>query len=263
MKTTKFLALLCVIMLLTSCNQNEPSSGSGSSSNSDQNSAVYYQLLGTKWEMISNSENGVVQNNYVQLSFMANKALGFSYTVSNKVISGECKWWTTGNDSLLIDGWPTVNNTVYNDATVSGFNSFFSGAYKITYLSDTEMRLHLYSAITNGTRDITYRKISGSSGGGGGSSQGVTDLYLYDYTEWPTKIKVVYKYQSDISVTSAKIYYGEYSASKSVNATVSSTTITATISGLQKNTVYYVKASATTSKGTVYSQESRVMTAIE
>ena len=104
---------------------------------------------------------------------------------------------------------------------------------------------------------------NGGSGGGSTTQQGVTDLYLYDYTEWPTKIKVIYKYKSDVHVTSAKIYYGEYSTSSSVSATVSSTTITATISGLKKNTVYYVKASATTSKGTVYSSESRVMTAVE
>ena len=125
MKTIKFIALLCPILITTSCGQNEPYYG-GSNNNDSENSTIYNQLLGTKWEMTSSSDDGVAKNNYVQLSFMANKALGFSHTVSNEVISGECKWWTKGQDSLLIDGWPTVNNTRFNNATVAGFNSFFS-----------------------------------------------------------------------------------------------------------------------------------------
>lgn len=271
MKTTKFLAFLCVLMwLTTSCDQNEPSSGGNNEEGGDSGmlTSIQQKLIGTTWDMIEAVSNGTQYQYHARLFFKNKNTVVFSNVYSESdpykdIYSGECTWKMNGENDIYINPWPTVNNTNFADAFVDGVcNAIFAGPYTILYITDTEMKMYDYISEYNYTSTRTYKRISGNSGGNG-FSQGVTDLYLYDYTEWPTKIKVVYKYESDLPVTSAKIYYGEYSASSSVNATVSSSTITATISGLKKNTVYYVKASATTSKGTVTSSESRVMTAIE
>lgn len=268
MKTTKFLTLLCVITFaVTACDKKEYSTlnGSGEVENPNTLNSIQQMLIGTTWDLIESTYNGSKNLNHARLFFKNQNKIDFSnvYSESDKYtsanhISGECTWKTDGDDGLHIYTTPsTIYNSPFNDATTEGFcGALFGGRYTISYITNTEMKMY------NSTYTRTYKKVS-SSGGGSTSQRGVTDLYLYDYTEWPTKIKVIYKYESDVNVTSAKIYYGEYSASSSVSATVSSTTITATISGLKKNTVYYVKASATTSKGTVYSNESRISTAIE
>lgn len=271
MKATKIIVFLCAITIgITSCNQNEPYStaNSGEEDNNSVLSPLQQKLVGTTWNLIESIDTDTKKPHHVKIFFKDKNTIVFSNLYSDynptEVFSGECSWKQESDNDVYINPWPIVNNTNCSDAFVDGAcSAIFAGPYTILYITSTEMKMYHYSSQFNRSYTRIYKKISGSSSGGGSTTQGVTDLYLYDYTEWPTKIKVIYKYESDVNVTSAKIYYGEYSASQSVSATVSSSTITATISGLKKNTIYYVKASATTSKGTVYSSESRVMTAVE
>lgn len=104
---------------------------------------------------------------------------------------------------------------------------------------------------------------SGSSSSGGGStSYEKPDIALEDYTTYPTKIKVNYRIynQDKAKVTSAKVYYGTSSPSKSISTTVAGTLITTYISGLKKGTTYYVKCIATGKGGSTTSETTRIIT---
>lgn len=108
---------------------------------------------------------------------------------------------------------------------------------------------------------------SNSRGSSGGSSGGSTsyekpDIALEDYTTYPTKIKVNYRIynQDKAKVTSAKVYYGTSSPSKSISTTVAGTLITTYISGLKKGTTYYVKCIATGKGGSTTSETTRIIT---
>lgn len=117
--------------------------------------------------------------------------------------------------------------------------------------------------------EISNNGNSGNSSGSssGGSSGGSTsyekpDIALEDYTTYPTKIKVNYRIynQDKAKVTSAKVYYGTSSPSKSTSATVAGTLITTYISGLKKGTTYYVKCIATGKGGSTTSETTRIIT---
>ena len=102
----------------------------------------------------------------------------------------------------------------------------------------------------------------GSTGGGGSTSYEKPDIALEDYTTYPTKIKVNYRIynQDKAKVTSAKVYYGTSSPSKSISTTVAGTLITTYISGLKKGTTYYVKCIATGKGGSTTSETTRIIT---
>lgn len=98
--------------------------------------------------------------------------------------------------------------------------------------------------------------------GGGSTSYEKPDIALEDYTTYPTKIKVNYRIynQDKAKVTSAKVYYGTNSPSKSISTTVAGTLITTYISGLKKGTTYYVKCIATGKGGSTTSETTRIIT---
>lgn len=102
----------------------------------------------------------------------------------------------------------------------------------------------------------------GSTGGGGSTSYEKPDIALEDYTTYPTKVKVNYRIynQDKAKVTSAKVYYGTSSPSKSISTTVAGTLITTYISGLKKGTTYYVKCIATGKGGSTTSETTRIIT---
>jgi len=294
MKTTKFLTLLCVITFaVTACKQrNEPYNPGSQSTNNSSISVTTSAITGiwkrTNFFSSDQMANEFHNENYATDAYEQFNSDGTYYQYSTRNPNStdyNCKYgeWKVSDNlfqmrQLGVKSYYGSTNSLYEDNsdffvgswTKNKVYTLNNSTFKYSYLQygysgDGLTYEHILTFSKAYSLPSKYSVFSNSSGSGGGSTtqQGVTDLYLYDYTEWPTKIKVIYKYKSDVNVTSAKIYYGEYSASSSVSATVSSTTITATISGLKKNTVYYVKASATTSKGTVYSNESRISTAIE
>lgn len=107
----------------------------------------------------------------------------------------------------------------------------------------------------------------GNSGGGNGGGGGATnyerpEIGLVDYTCYSTRITVKYRIynQSEAQVSSAKVYYGTSTTNNSVTASVSGSLITANISGLQRNTSYYIKCTATGPGGSTTSEPTRIMT---
>ncbi len=113
--------------------------------------------------------------------------------------------------------------------------------------------LYYFTAGDSGSDD------SGGNSGGGSSTEDAPEIGFYDYTATKTSLKIQYRiYDGDVS--SAKVYYGTSSPSKSVSATVSGKMITARISGLTAGTDYYIKCTAKGSGGSTTSETVRCMT---
>lgn len=102
---------------------------------------------------------------------------------------------------------------------------------------------------------------SGNSGGDNPSYE-TPDIGFYDYTAYPTRLKVQFEIynQDKARVTSATGFYGTSSASNSTSASVSGRIITLNISGLSSGTKYKVKVKATGAGGTSTSETVTCMT---
>lgn len=103
---------------------------------------------------------------------------------------------------------------------------------------------------------------SGGNSGGNSSSYEKPEIGLSDYSFTTSSLTVYYRiYNQDAAkVSSAKGYYGTSSASSPVSATVTGSMIIIRLTGLKKNTTYYVKCSATGPGGTTTSDVSRLVT---
>lgn len=117
----------------------------------------------------------------------------------------------------------------------------------------TYERIHYFSSETGGNQ---------GGGSGGGSSYEKPEIGLMDYDCYSTSITVRWRIynQDKANVTSAKGYYGTSSASRATSATVSGSLITVRFTGLQKNTTYYLKCTATGKGGTTTSETTRLST---
>lgn len=138
------------------------------------------------------------------------------------------------------------------------------------------LSIRVYCMVDGKKYTVGYIGYSGNAGGGntgGGSTGGGNtgggsttyekpDIGLADYTLRSTSITVKYRIynQDEAKVTSAKVYYGTSSPNKSVTASVAGSLITANINGLTRNTVYYIKCTATGKGGSTTSETTRLMT---
>ena len=186
---------------------------------------------------------------------------GGTITANTIYLNGEKAGWWYINKGQMILQWYTgdAHNEGYLSATfcLTNYNNYliehtFSS---ITY-SDEKGNVWYYKACDTPSIDVPGNNTSGTS-------YEMPDIDYYDYTAYQTKMKVVYKIhnQDKAKVSSAKIYYGTNSNTiKSVTATVSGIYITATISGLTKDTKYYVKCSATGKGGTTTTSTTRLGT---
>jgi len=162
---------------------------------------------------------------------------------------------------------------LYWSGTFKITTNFYSYAYALTFtqskrnldghyrFSGIAIRPVTTSTLSN-SNQIGGGSSSGSTGGGGSTSYEKPDIALEDFTTYPTKIKVNYRIynQDKAKVTSAKVYYGTSSPSKSISTTVAGTLITTYISGLKKGTTYYVKCIATGKGGSTTSETTRIIT---
>lgn len=136
-------------------------------------------------------------------------------------------------------------------------NKIYHIEYDGDYLSlESNDELHLFEQDNN---DETGNQGGGS---GGGNSYEKPEIGLMDYDCYSTSITVRWRIynQDKANVTSAKGYYGTSSASRSTSATVSGSLITVRFTGLQKNTTYYLKCTATGKGGTTTSETTRLST---
>lgn len=185
---------------------------------------------------------------------------GATITAANSIYLNNTKagWWYFSNGQLRVQFNLGARGNGYWNSVLSFYN------YN-TYLIEHTSSSLIYS---DQEGNVWYFKSCSSpvldnSGSTSGSSYEKPDIDYYDYTAYPTKMKVVYKIHNrdKAKVTSAKIYYGTSSNSmKSVSATVSGVLISATITGLKKDTKYYVKCSATGKGGTTTTGTTRLGT---
>lgn len=92
---------------------------------------------------------------------------------------------------------------------------------------------------------------SGQSNNDNNTSNDALDLTSYDITPYPTTINA--KFYFNNSLKSAKITYGTTSScSSSASTVVGSKIASASITGLKKNTRYYIKCTATDKNGSTY-----------
>lgn len=98
---------------------------------------------------------------------------------------------------------------------------------------------------------------------GGSSGYEKPDIGFYDFTCYGTstiKVQFVINNPDEAAVSSAKVYYGKSSPSKSVTAEIVGKMIIARISGLEAGTEYEVKCKATGKGGTSISDTYLVAT---
>lgn len=121
--------------------------------------------------------------------------------------------------------------------------------YTITHFRRTTEPRHNFSNNSGGN----------NGGGGGGLSSDVPYVTGFDYTATKTSIKV--SFRVDSRPTSASIYYGERSASKSAGTpNIVGTTVTATVNGLKSGTKYYFKCTVKNNNGSSTSDSWPAMT---
>lgn len=143
------------------------------------------------------------------------------------------------------------------------------GGY-ITKLTSNELVLKQFFSDSQGYAIDTFEKAGerihyvdnggGSSDGGGGSSSDDAPYVTgFDFTATKTSIKVTFRVSS--RPTSASIYYGENSATKSAGTpNIIGTSVIATVNGLKSGTKYYFKCTVKNSNGSSTSDNWPAMT---
>ena len=114
-------------------------------------------------------------------------------------------------------------------------------------------------------RGLNVRAVCGGSSGGssgGGGSGGETGeaprIISFDYTA--TKTSITVKFMATERPSSAKIKYGESTASRSLSTSISGKQISATATGLKSGTKYYFSCTVSNSYGSTDSDGWTAMT---
>ncbi len=246
----------------------------GETGNYDRFKSTYDKLFGTVWalqetRLYSSDGSYRYPANFSScagetITFSNEKTGGNAYKFYTSLYSGYGLWMITDDGELLM----TLSGGS-NSATAAQ-NGMFSVTFgiggEITTLSSSTLKFKR-TFDSGGYYVYTYVRAGSSTGGSGGSGSGSSyekpDVDFYDYTPYgQTGLKIQYRIYNNnkANVTSAKIYYGTSSPSRSVNATVSSNYITANITGLKAGTTYYVKCTATGSGGSTTTSTTRVST---
>ena len=235
-----------------------------------EDAALEKKFLGTSWKFVKQiivRDGQKVDYNSAELNTIVTFTdeiygtyNGATMTAANSVYLNNTKagWWYFSNGQLRVQ----FNMGAHDNGYWSQVFCFFN--YN-KYLIE-----HSSSSIIYGDKEGNewhFKSCSSpvldNSESTSGSSYEKPDIDYYDYTAYPTKMKVVYKIHNrdKAKVTSAKIYYGTSSKpTKYVTATVSGVLITATITGLKKDTKYFVKCSAKGKGGTTTTGTTRLGT---
>jgi hypothetical protein len=137
----------------------------------------------------------------------------------------------------------------------------YSGAWSFYFSDDRVILGEGYRSLGKSIRPVySVSGGSGESGGGnnGGSSSDVP--YITNFNSTSTKNSISVKFMSSETPTDATIYYGEYSATKALNTTISGKQISAKATGLKSGTKYYFKCTVKNKQGSSTSSEYPAMT---
>lgn len=270
MKKRFFIALSLLFLFfasyLSSCGNddgpNNPSNGID-----PRFEPLYNKLFNTSWQLESST------NSYSQaasrkwgnavFSFSAAENLGTTNKTFEFYISGfgSHGYWYIGETGTL-----SCLSSYYCAGDAAHVSAYDAGLFTAMYGSMIDQNLSFINddtmILSDGDDTWKYKKVSyqgGNSGSGSGSGTGgyeAPEIGFYDFTATKSSITAIfqiYNQEACGGVTSAKIYYGTSSPSKSVSATVSGKQIRATITGLQAGTKYMVKCTANSPGGSTSS----------
>lgn len=267
----KYLLILISFLSLSfvACSSDEEKENEYEESVTD--AALEQKFLGTSWKLVKrivvrNGQKFDYEDEYLN-SIITFSSIeygvynGVAMTANAIYLNGEkAGWWYISGGQIIVQ-WYTgdAHNEGYLLSTFCFFNYnkylIEHTSSRVTY-RDEKGNTWYYTACDTPLIDVPGNNTPGTS-------YEKPDIDYYDYTAYQTKMKVMYKIhnQDKAKVTSAKIYYGTSSnPTKAVTATISGALITATISGLTKDTKYYIKCSATGKGGTTTTSTTRLGT---
>lgn len=277
MKKRFFITLSLLFLLsafaLSSCGDDDDGPNDSSNGIDPKFELLYNKLFNTSWRLESTT-NSYSQAAYQEwgnavISFSAAENFGTNIKTFEFYISGfgSHGYWYIGETGTL---W--CINSYHWAGTAANVSAYEAGLFSGMYGSMVDMKLSFINddimILSDGDDTWRYNKISyqggntgGSSGNGSGSGSGsgsyeAPEIGFYDFTATKSSITAIfqiYNQEACGGVTSAKIYYGTSSPSKSVSATVSGKQIRATITGLKAGTKYMVKCTANSPGGSTSS----------
>ncbi len=284
MKAIKFLSImLCLVasMSVAACgdgdDSDEPDGSGGSGSMvSSEIERLSSKLFGTSWQH-SQSKYYTTDGRY---SHMSSSIVDCVFTFSDEIFgndkyelkvdgTGNYAYWYINEEGLTFNASNYGYMVLKMDAsTVGAWMSCGGCVFDAEIYELTSDRLVVKEMYSNGVDYVLHyynRASSGSGGSSGGTSSDYEkpDIGFYDFTATKSSLKVQYKIynQDEANVTSAKIYYGTSSnPTRSKTATVSGQYITATITGLESGTTYYVKCEASGKGGTATTSTTKCIT---
>lgn len=261
--TPKF-ALITFTALLFICACSKDNDDYNNSSNnqnkytiSEEIQQLSSQLFNTSWRFYKQVRN---YDGYTIYSWPIDCVITFSdepYNLGNNSyclkIDGNYQYncvWHIDQNGL----WYSLREYGY----VCGLDSFEVGAWSGASAYGPIINKTNYDLVINDGNNFTLYFKSTNSDDNGQSSY-APEIGFYDFTATKNTLTVQYRiYSGDVS--SAKIYYGTISPSKSITASVSGKMITAKISGLSSGTKYYIKCIAKGSGGSTTSDTTTCIT---
>lgn len=238
---------------------------------------IYDNLYNTSWTMISTNTNysNVYYNRWKDaIITFSGEQLENNNEIYRKFyitgFSGNGYWYVNENGRLV------CLNSFYVGGG-GGLSGAEAGEFSNVYGSMVDVDIQFPNS---GTFIITdqygdwwkYSQVSFQGGGGNdnggnngnnGSNYETPEVGFYDFTATKTSVTVtyyIYNKNECGGISNATVYYGKNSATSSKSATVSGNYISATITGLQSGTAYYVKCKVNTPGGSETTSETKVMT---
>ena len=233
--------------------------------------ALERQLFDTSWELYKIDEytNGVKTGSYTKNKptiFLSGERFYseeegqyidqfvLHYTGDNNYTFERKGMWFASDNVLALSWVPALP---YQSEIQEFSNKYLTLVLEYDSTWDVDKRYKKIYYLTRSSR--TPNQESGGIDNTGEAPQ----IGFHDFSATKTSLTVKYTIfnKEEANISSAKIYYGTSSnPTKSVNASIAGVYITATITGLSKNTEYYVKCKATGSGGTTMTDVTKCIT---
>ena len=257
--------LFCAVSVLFAGCPNDPDDNT----NPDIGKGKYFdQLVGTTWvhkTSVIYDEDGKVTSSYDYSTYSTYMTAYSFYYMFRSELKDDMSQFGYNFYELYVDHPKEKKTTVslWSYWPTKDSISFQSYHGYITKLTNNELVLKMFYSDSKGYAIDTFEKAGerihyvadggDSSSGGGGSSSGYKpEVTNFDFTATRNSIKVTFTIDS--KPTSASIYYGESSATKSAgDVSIIGNSVTARASGLKSGTKYYFKITVKNNYGSTTS----------